>query len=236
MTRISSDAPAINANYAATVINRAAEIFADLATDPGQERYVVAALDQARDEFMAGETRKQLNRRTYGLPHLRHDLRQYITSRYPEYADSFTPITDWSAETAPAAVVETLREAAFNVGMIVEERTRTASKFDTMSYKELNEYDLIQKAVSFLTWHGLSVSIAWDRENPDAPLTIGQPLTAFHGLLNLPNCALIPKKNPARLGIRTKGRPSMSNSKCWKCHCPRYHKTTTLSNGPLTPR
>ena len=161
------DTPSINANFAATVINRAAEIFADAATDPGQERYAIDALYQARDEFMVRETRKQRNSRTYGFPHLLRDLREYITSRYPKYADSFTPITEWSGETASTSVVDTLHEAALNVSIIVEERTRTASKFDTMSDKELREYDLMWKAAAFLTRHSLSVRVAWDRENPN---------------------------------------------------------------------
>ena len=200
MTRISSDAPAVNANYAATVINRAAEIFAGVAADPGQERYVVDALYQARDEFMATETRKQRNRRTYGLPHLLRDLRQCITSRYPEYADSFSPITKWSGETAPAVVVETLREVALNVSMIVEERTRTASKFDTMSDKELREYDLMRKVVDLLTRHGLSFSVAWDRENPDAPLDYWTTVDGIPWAFELTEMRLDPEEKPRKVG------------------------------------
>ena len=200
MTRIINDAPAINANYAATVINRAAEIFAGAAADPGQERYIVDALYRARDEFMADETRKQRSSRTYGLPHLLRDLRQYITSRYPEYADSFSPITDWSAETAPAVVVETLREAAFNVGMIVEERTRTASKFDTMSDKELREYDLMRKVVAFLTRHGLSASVEWDRENPDAPIDYWATVDGVRWAFELTELRLDPEEKPRKVG------------------------------------
>ena len=192
---VSSDAPAINANYAATVINRAAEIFAGVAADPGQERYVVDALYQARDEFMARETRKQLDSRTYGLPHLLRDLGQYITSRYPEYADSFGPITEWSGETVPASVVETLREAALNVSMIVEERTRMASKFDAMSDKEIREYDLMRKVVDFLTRHGLSVGVKWDRENPDAPIDYWATIDGIRWAFELTELRLDPKEN-----------------------------------------
>lgn len=190
-----NDTPSINANFAATVINRAAEIFADTATGPGQECYVVDALYQARDEFMAAETRKQRNSRTYGFPHLLRDLRQYTTSRYPEYADSFSPITEWSGETAPASVVETLREAALNVSMIVEERTRTASKLDAMSDKELREYDLMRKVVDFLTRHGLSVGVEWDRENPNAPIDYWATIDGIRWAFELTELRLDPKEN-----------------------------------------
>ena len=189
------DTPSINANFAATVINRAAEIFADAATGPGQERYAIDALYQARDEFMVRETRKQRNSRTYGFPHLLRDLREYITSRYPKYADSFTPITEWSGETAATTVVETLHEAALKVRMIVEERTRMASKFDTMSEKELREYDLMWKAVAFLTRHGLNVSVEWDRENPNAPIDYWATIDGLSWAFELTELRLDPKEN-----------------------------------------
>ena len=198
MTRISSDAPTINGNYAATVINRAAEIFADLATDPGQERYVVDALRQARDDFMACETRRQAKCRTYGLPHLLRDLRQYITSRYLEYADSFSPITEWSGETVSKSVVETLREAALNVSMIVEERTRTASKLDTMSEKELREYNLMRKAVAFLAGQGLTINVDWDRENPNEPIDYRATVDGVEWAFELTELRLDPKENYPR--------------------------------------
>ena len=190
-----NDTPTINADFAATVINRAAEIFADTATDFGQGCYVVDALYQARDEFIAAESRKQRNSRTYGFSHLLRDLRQYTTSRYPEYANSFSPITEWNGETAPASVVETLREAAFNVSMIVEERTRTASTFDAMSDKELREYDLMRKVVDFLTRHGLSVGVEWDRENPNAPIDYWATIDGIRWAFELTELRLDPKEN-----------------------------------------
>ena len=195
MTRISSDAPAINANFAATVINRAAEIVAGTATDPGQECYVVDALRQARDEFLAAETRNQKKIRTYGLPHLLRDLGQYITSRYPEYADSFSPITEWSGKSTPTSVAETLREAAPNVSMIVEERTRMVSKLDAMSDRELREYDLMRKVVDFLTRHSLSVRVAWDREDPDAPIDYWATVDGVRWAFELTELRLDPKEN-----------------------------------------
>ena len=194
MTRISSDVPAINANFAATIIDRAAEIFAGAAADSAQESYVVDALRQARDEFKASETRQQEKNRTYGWAFLLKDVGQYIKSCYPEYADSFGPITEWSGETAATSVVETLREAALNVGMIVEERTRTASKFDTMSDQELREYDLMRKVVDFLTRHGLSASVEWDRENPDAPIDYWATIDGARWAFELTELRLDPKK------------------------------------------
>lgn len=195
MTRMSSDTPSINANFAATVINRAAEIFAGAAISRKEECYVVDALQQARDEFRAAETRKQQKIRTYGLPHLRRDLRHFITGRYPEYADLLGPITQWSGETAPAAVVETLREAAVNISMTVEERTRMASKFDAMSDKELREYDLMRKTVAFLTSHGLKVSVAWNRENPNYPIDYRATANGVEWAFELTELRLDPKEN-----------------------------------------
>ena len=195
MTRISSDAPSINANFAATVINRAAEIVAGAAATAGQEIYVVNALRQARDEFLERETRKQQKIRTYGLPHLMPDLRQFITGRYPAYADSFALINKWSGATAPAAVVETLREAAVNISMVVEEQTRMASKFDAMSDKELREYDLMRKAAIFLTQQGLTVNVAWERENPNDPIDYRATIDGVAWAFELTELRLDPKEN-----------------------------------------
>ena len=199
MATAKTDTPTINANFATTVINRAAEIVAGAATDPGQECYVMDALRQARDEFKAGETRRQEKSRTYGWAFLLKDVGQYIKSRYPEYADSFSPVTEWSGEIAPASVVETLREAALNVSMIVEERTRMANKFDAMSDQELREYDLMWKAVDFLTRHGLSVGVEWDRENPNAPLDYWTTVDGVPWAFELTELRLDPKEKPRKL-------------------------------------
>lgn len=195
MTRISSDAPSINANFAATVINRAAEIVADTSPAVLQECGAYSALQKARDEFMVAETQAQNKIRTYAFSHLLSDLRQFITSRYPVYADSFAQITKWSSTTAPTAVVETLREAAVNISMVVEERTKMASKFETMSDKELREYDLMRKAVLFLTQQGLTVNIAWDRENLNDPIDYWATIDGVVWAFELTELRLDPKEN-----------------------------------------
>ena len=195
MPSYATDTPPINANFAATVINRAAEIVAGAAATAGQEIYVVDALRQARDEFLERETRKQQKIRTYGFTHLMPDLRQFITGRYPEYADLLSPITQWSGATAPTAVVETLREAAVNISVIVEERTKMASKFDAMSDKELREYDLMRKAAIFLTQQGLTVNVAWERENPNDPIDYRATIDGVAWAFELTELRLDPKEN-----------------------------------------
>ncbi|MXZ91158.1 MAG: hypothetical protein F4W95_09795 [Chloroflexi bacterium] len=195
MATSKSDTPTVNADFAATVINRAAEIVAGAAPTALQECGAYSALLQARDEFMAAETQAQNKIRTYGLPHLLPDLRQYITDRYPEYADSFSPITLWSCATNPMAVAETLREAAADISVIVEERTRMANKFDAMSDKELREYDLMRKAAIFLTQQGLTVNVAWDRENPNDPIDYRATIDGVTWAFELTELRLDPKEN-----------------------------------------
>ena len=170
MPGIGNKVPSLNANFALSVISRAAEIVAGGTTTPGQGCDAFSALQQARDEFKAKETRQQEKTRTYGWGWLLKDLGQYVKSREPAYGDSFTPIVEWSKVTTPGAVAQTLREAAPQIARVVEERTRRVIKIDSMSENELMEYDLMRKAVIFLKQQGLSVSVMWDRENPNDPV------------------------------------------------------------------
>ena len=170
MTHISSDTPSINANFATTVINRAAEIVAGAAPAAETGCDAFSALQQARNEFKAGETHQQEKSRTYGWALLMKDVGQYIKSREPEFAHSRTPIVDWSEATDPVAVAQTLREAALPISRMVAERTRWAAKFDAMSEQESAEYELMRKAAAFLSQHGLTIYVAWDRENPNDPI------------------------------------------------------------------
>ncbi len=165
MPCITNDSPSINANFAATVLNRAAELIDDVAARSALDGSVIGALQQARDEFLVAETRKQKSSRTYGLPWLQRDLGEYVKSRYPEHAASFIPISDWNDVTSPGVMARTLREAALPISRTVAERTRWAAKFDAMTEQESAEYELMRKAVIFLRQQGLTVRIAWDREN-----------------------------------------------------------------------
>ena len=167
MPSTGNDTPSINAHFAMAIINRAAEIVAGAATTPGQNGNAFDALHQARDEFKAGETRQQEKSRSYGWALLMRDVGQYIKICHPIYRNSFTPIVDWSETTAPNVVAQTLREAATTIADLVAERTRAASKFEAMTPQEMAEYDLMWKAAAFLTRQGLTVNIAWDRENPN---------------------------------------------------------------------
>ncbi len=170
MATIRGNTPTINSNFAATVINRAAEIIAGATTTPWQECDAYGALRQARDEFKAGETRQQEKSRTYGWALLMKDVGQYIKSREPEFAHSRTPIVDWSEATDPVAATQILREAALPISLMVAERTKMVNKLDSMSEQERVEYALMRKAVAFLEQHGLTVQIAWDRENSNEPI------------------------------------------------------------------
>lgn len=167
MPRITDASPGINSNFVLTAINRAAELIGDAAARAELDGSVIGALQQARDEFLAAETRKQKSGRTYAWPLLLKDVGEYVKSREPAYADSFTPIVDWSAATAPGVVAQTLREAALPISRMVAERTIRASRFESMSGQERSEYELMRKAALFLKEHGLTVQVAWDREDPN---------------------------------------------------------------------
>ncbi len=170
MPRITDASPGINANFALTVINRAAELIADAATRAELDGSVVGAFQQARDEFLAAETRQQKSGRTYGLPRLLKDLGEFVKSRYPEHAASFTPVSDWNDVTSPGVMAQTLREAALALSRVVEERTIWSNWFEAMTPKESAEYELMGKAAAFLTQQGMVVSVAWDREDANDPI------------------------------------------------------------------
>ena len=167
---IGTNAASINATFTLTVINRAAEIVAGAtpAAESGCDAF--SALQQARDEFIATETRRQKSGRTYAWPLLLKDIGQYVKSREPAYADSFSPISEWSRAVGPAAAAKTLREAALEMSCIVEERTKWVTKLEAMSEQERAEYELMRKTDAFLKEHGLIVKIAWDREDPNDPI------------------------------------------------------------------
>lgn len=170
MASVRTNAPSINAYFAAAVINRAAEIVAGAATSAAPGCDAVSALQQARDEFIAAETSRQKSGRTYAWPLLIKDIGEYVKRREPAYADSFTPLVKWSAATDAGAVAQTLREAALPIGQMVAERTRWTAKLDAMSEQERAEFELMWKAVPFLEEHGLTVQVDWDREDPNDPV------------------------------------------------------------------
>ncbi len=170
MTRITDDTPSINAKFAATALNRAAELIADPVTRAELDGSVIGALQQAKNEFIAAETHRQKSGRTYGWSWLRKDLGEYIQSRYPTYAASFTPISDWNDETSPGSMAQTLREAAVTIAGLVAERTSAAGKFEAMTPQERAEYELMRNVAAFLDRQGLTITVAWDRENPNDPI------------------------------------------------------------------
>ena len=170
MITAESASPSINANFAATALNRAAELIANPSTRAESDGSVLGALQQARDEFLAAEARKRNSSRTYGLPWLLKDLGEYVKIRHPEHAASFTPISDWNDVTSPGVMAQTLRVAALSISRIVEERTIWASRFEAMSERERSEYELMRKAALFLKQQGLTVNVAWDREDTNDPI------------------------------------------------------------------
>ena len=170
MPSVRTNAPSINAYFAAAVINRAAEIVADAATSAAPECDAFGALQRARDELLAAETSRQKSGRTYAWPLLLKDIGEYVKRREPAYADSFTPLVKWSAATDAGAVAQTLREAALPIGLMVAERTRWTAKLDAMSEQERAEFELMWKAVPFLEEHGLTVQVDWDREDTNDPI------------------------------------------------------------------
>ena len=159
-----------NAHFASAIINKAADIVLQTAREPDGDHSAIIALQQARDEFLAGKSSKQNPARTYAFPQLLNDLGQYIRARYPAYSEAFVPISEWSRATAPEAAAVALREAAGQISRLVTQRTIMASRFEMMSDKELSEYNLMRKAADFLTQQGLSVSIDWEREDSDGPI------------------------------------------------------------------
>lgn len=167
MTTAESQAPEINWAFATTVLNRAADIVESSAGDPDGPCHVIDALGQARDEFLAGESKGENRLRSYGLPYLRRDLGGYIKDRYPEYRDTeWNPISDWSRGTQPADAAQTLRDAAHCIGTLVKERTKQAGILAAMDEGELCEYNLMRKLAAFLTGEGLDVSVQWERKGP----------------------------------------------------------------------
>ena len=195
MTRISSDAPSINANFAATVINRAAEIVAGTTTSAAQECDAFSALQQARDEFLAAETHKQKGDRTYGWGLLLRDVREYIKSHEPAYAGSFTPLVDWSAATDAGVVAQTLREAALAISRMVAERSKWVVKLEAMTEIERTEFELMWKAVQFLQEHGLTVQVAWDREDTNDPIDYWATANGVAWAFELTELRLDPEEN-----------------------------------------
>ncbi len=191
MARISNDTPSINAEFAATVINRAAEIVAG--DTPGCDAF--SALQQARDELLAAETRQQKSGRTYGWGLLLRDVREYVKSREPAYADSFNPLVEWSEATDPGAVAQTLKEAALPISRMVAERAKWVVKLEAMTEQERTEYDLMRKAAIFLTQQGLTVNVAWERENPNDPIDYRATIDGVAWAFELTELRLEPKEN-----------------------------------------
>ena len=159
-------AASINSDFAKAILGRAADILA--AGQPETEAATAYdALEKARNEFLVQESQGQRKQRTYGFRNLLVDLGSLIRQRYPQYADGYAPINQWSRETDRETVVKTIREAATPISNIVAERTRTATKFELMSEKERVEYLVMQKAMALLQQQGLAVQVEWDREDPE---------------------------------------------------------------------
>ena len=73
-------AASVNAEFAETILRRAAEIIAAGQRDAdGSNAYT--ALEQARDEFVDQESQSQRKQRTYGLQQLSLDLGSFIRQR-----------------------------------------------------------------------------------------------------------------------------------------------------------
>ena len=159
-------AASINSDFARAILERAADIVA--AGQPETEAATAYdALEKARNEFLVQESQGQRKQRTYGFRNLSVDLGSLIRQRYPQYADGYGPITQWSRETDRETVVKTIREAATPISNMVAARTRTATKFELMSEKERVEYLVMEKAKVFLRQQGLTVEVEWDREDPE---------------------------------------------------------------------
>ena len=160
----------INADFAATIIMRAADLVELAAGGQDVNPNAYEALQRARDEFLGTRRRKDDKSRTYGWSQLVCDLRQCLERQGVIEPDTWGSISQWSMTTDPRRVAQILREAAPIINNLVNGRTTTASAFELMDDKQRNEFLLMRKAVQFLSHHGLKVIIQWERENPSAPL------------------------------------------------------------------
>ena len=158
-----------NARFAATIINRAADIVIQAPRPPSGD-YAFAALQQARDECLASEGSKANQFRAYSFSQLLNDLAQHIRARYPAYSQAIAPIGEWSRATPPETVAAALRAAAGTISRLIAQRAIMASRFEMMSDQESADYNLMRKAAALLTRHGLSVNIDWEREDTDGPI------------------------------------------------------------------
>ena len=158
-----------NACFAATIINRAADIVSQAPRPPSSD-YAFAALQQARNECLASEGSKANQFLAYSFPQLLNDLGQHIRARYPAYSQAIAPIGEWSRATPPETVAAALRAAAGTISRLIAQRAIMASRFEMMSDQESAEYNLMRKAAALLTRHGLSVNIDWEREDTDGPI------------------------------------------------------------------
>ena len=167
MNRVPESTASANAEFAKTILHRAADIFNSY-QQAMLDTNAYTALEQARDEFIAQEPKSKRGQRTYGFRHLTMDLGNLIRQRHPEYADEWAPINRWNANSDKETVVNTLQEAEAIISTTVSERTRTATKFELMSEKERGEYLVMQEAKAFLQQQGLTVQVEWERQDPKA--------------------------------------------------------------------
>ena len=159
-----------NAEFAMTVMLRAAELVGAAREFSKEENPIIDVLLKAWDQMQQRETARQRKLRTYGWRHLASDLRSYVTLNEDVSPDSLVPISEWGQALVPVAMASKLREAAPVISKMAEERTIAAGRIGVMSRKELDEHFLMKGTEEFLKGQGLEVEMSREWEDPNAPL------------------------------------------------------------------
>ena len=161
-----------NASAVTEVLELAITIFAKAAQKTDGQAFIIEAIDQAKKQVLAHETKQQRNSRTYGYANIIPDLRHHLVAKGIIHTpdSGCAPITDWQSETDPDTVIETIQTAAREIASEVETRTKNATYFEMMSEKERVEYQVMRKATAFLTSQDLDIEVEWHRGDPDDPI------------------------------------------------------------------
>ena len=166
-----ADMAEANTAFAREVILGAAEAIKNA---PEGDIHVIHALSQARDRFLEKETSQHRRARTYSYGNLMQGLRLHIVEQEGVSADSFTPLAEWEQQHDSRSLAEKLKQAAESIVSTVEEQTKSEGWLGKLNGKELDEYILMQRAITFLREQGLMVEIDWAGRDPNSPID-------FHG-------------------------------------------------------
>ncbi len=150
-----------NAAFAKGILVRAAEVIRGSQEEGTQ---VIDALQQARDEFVEKETRRNKSSRNYHFDDLLKGLRKHLIDAEGADPESFLPIADWEQGKTPEDVATLLRNAVPDIARVAAQRV------GAMSDKEKEEHTLLDQAAEYLRENGLEVKFTRDPEGPNAPL------------------------------------------------------------------